>query len=66
MHPEIRKLLKIYEDNLNNHFDILAVEGAVIIEGGTVNTYDEVWVTLLKKEAAAERIRQRNPHLTEE
>ena len=57
MHPEIRKLLKIYEDNLNNHFDILAVEGAVIIEGGTVNTYDEVWVTLLKKEAAVERIR---------
>lgn len=47
-------------------FKIVAVEGAVLIESGTYKLFDEMWAVTLSKEHAYERIKIRNPNLTEE
>jgi dephospho-CoA kinase len=42
------------------------VEGAVILEAGLKHKYDEIWVTQCSREVALKRVKERNPHLTEE
>ena len=44
---------------------MIAVEGAIIVESGFHRDFDELWVTLLDKQNAVERIMQRNPHIDE-
>ena len=46
-------------------YDIIAVEGAIIIEAKFTPLFDEIWVTTLKEEIAIERILERNPKLAE-
>ena len=46
-------------------YDIIAVEGAVLIEAKTYKMFDELWVTTLDKEEAVKRVLKRNPHLDE-
>ena len=46
--------------------DVVFVEGAVIIESGGANYFDEIWVTTLSKEEALKRVFNRNPNLTKE
>ena len=46
-------------------FDIIAVEGAILIEANTYKLFDELWVVTLPKEEAKKRVRIRNPELTE-
>jgi dephospho-CoA kinase len=41
--------------------DVVAVEGAVLIEANTHTMFDELWVTTLDKEAAVQRVMKRNP-----
>jgi len=50
---------------LSDKYDIIAVEGAVIIEARTYPLFDELWVTTLPKEEAVLRVLKRNPNLTE-
>ena len=53
-------------DNLpKGKYDLIAVEGAILIEAKTYPFFDEMWVVTLPKEVAMERIRERNPELTE-
>lgn len=65
--PEIKRLLKetILEVEASGKYDILAVEGAVLIEANTHPMFDEIWVTTLDKELAVQRVVQRNPQLGE-
>lgn len=52
--PEIKLLLKetIKEIEMLHHdkYDIIAVEGAVLIEAKTYPMFDEMWVTTLPKD----------------
>ena len=66
IHPEIAKYLKIIEKDISPEIDILAVEGAVLIESGNYKNFDEVWVTKLDKKIAFTRIKERNPELQEQ
>jgi hypothetical protein len=52
--PEIKTLLEetISEVEFSHKYDIIAIEGAVIIEANTYKRMDEVWVTTLDKEEA--------------
>ena len=43
---------KEIEQNNNDMYDIIAVEGAVLIEARTYVFFDELWVTTLPKEIA--------------
>ncbi len=49
----------------SDKYDIIAVEGAVIIEAKTYPLFDELWVTTLEKEEAVQRVLKRNPNLDE-
>ncbi len=49
----------------SDDFDIIAVEGAVIIEAKTYPLFDELWVTTLDKEEGVQRVLKRNPNLNE-
>ena len=40
------------EYRFSEKYDIIAVEGAVIIEARTYPLFDELWVTMLDKEEA--------------
>jgi dephospho-CoA kinase len=47
-------------------YDVIAVEGAVLIEARTYPAmFDELWVTTLGKEQAVRRVMKRNPMLGE-
>ena len=46
--------------------DIIAVEGAILIEANTYPFFDELWVVTLPKEIALQRVMERDAHLTEE
>ena len=50
---------------MSDRYDIIAVEGAVLIEAMTYKMFDELWVTTLDKEEAVERVMRRNPNLGE-
>lgn len=67
--PEIKRLLsetiKEVELNKAKDIDVIAVEGAVLIEARTYPMFDELWVTTLAKDLALERVLTRNPNLTE-
>ena len=68
--PEIKRLLKEsmdqIEQTVSHEYDIIAVEGAVLVEQNTYKMFDELWVTTLDKQDAVKRVMQRNPNLTEE
>jgi len=53
------------EYRFSDQYDIIAVEGAVIIEAKTYPLFDELWVTMLDKEEAVQRVIKRNPSLSE-
>lgn len=40
------------EHKWKKDYDVIAIEGAVLIEAKTVNMLDELWVTTLDKEEA--------------
>lgn len=68
--PEIKLLLKEtiaeVESRYSEDYDIIAVEGAVLIEQRTYLMLDELWVTKLPKRDALQRVCLRNPNLTEQ
>jgi len=68
--PEIKKLLhetmQEVEHRHSDDYDIIAVEGAVLIEQRTFLMLDELWVTTLSKRDALDRVLKRNPNLTED
>ena len=54
-------------DNLpKGKYDLIAVEGAILIEAKTYGFFDEMWVVTLPKETAMERVKVRNPDLSDE
>ena len=53
------------EYRYGDKYDIIAVEGAVLIEAKTTKMFDELWVTTLDKEEAVQRVLKRNPNLDE-
>lgn len=53
------------EYRYGDKYDIIAVEGAVLIEAKTIKMFDELWVTTLDKEEAVQRVLKRNPNLDE-
>lgn len=55
----------IREVEQSDKYDIIAVEGAVLIEARTYPMFDEMWVTTLEKEQAVQRVLKRNPELSE-
>ena len=55
-----------FEYARSKHFDIIAVEGATLIEASATRYFDDVWVVTLPKEEALSRVRMRNPNLSEE
>ena len=65
--PEIKRMLveTIREVEQSDKYDIIAVEGAVLIEARTYPMFDEMWVTTLEKEQAVQRVLKRNPELSE-
>ena len=67
--PEIKNLLKEKLEEIaaqrRDEVDIVAVEGAVLIEARTFQMFDELWVTTLDKEDAVKRVVKRNPNLSE-
>ncbi len=65
--PEIRQLMhKHFEQAHRDNYKICAVEGAILIESGTYKVFDEMWCVTLPKELAIERVKTRNPLMTEE
>lgn len=46
---------KEIEINFSDKYDIIAVEGAVLIEAKTYQFFDELWVTTLPKDIAVQR-----------
>jgi len=46
-------------------YDLIAVEGAVLIESKAASFFDELWVVTLDREVAFQRIQQRNPNLSD-
>eukprot|EP00347_Sterkiella_histriomuscorum_P005384 403356820 len=69
MSPEIKRFLieqmSEMEYRHGDKYDVIAVEGAILIEMNTHVLMDEVWVTTLDKEDAVQRVMKRNPNLTE-
>lgn len=65
--PEIKRMLveTIREVEQSEKYDIITVEGAVLIEARTYPMFDEMWVTTLEKEQAVQRVLKRNPELSE-
>ncbi|CDW86370.1 dephospho-kinase [Stylonychia lemnae] len=67
--PEIKRLLKEsiseVENRFQDQYDVIAVEGAVLIEQKTFVMFDELWVTTLDKHDAVKRVMKRNPELSE-
>ena len=56
-----------YVDNLKKGtYDLMAIEGAILIEAKTYKFFDELWVVTLPKEEALKRVKERNPNLPEE
>ncbi len=49
----------------DRRFDIIAVEGATLIEANAAMYFDDLWVVTLPKEEAFKRVRVRNPNLSE-
>ena len=43
----------------------MAVEGAILIESNSYKFFDELWVLKLDKQTAFERVKKRNPNLSE-
>ena len=66
--PEIKKLMLEHFAYVERQggYDLIAVEGAILVEAKTVKFFDELWVVTLPKEEAVKRILVRDPHLTEE
>ena len=66
--PEIKKLMLEWFRwvERTGGYDIIAVEGAILIEANTYPFFDELWVVTLPKEIALERIMERDAHLTTE
>ena len=52
--PEIKKLMLEHFAFVERHggFDLIAVEGAILIEANTYKFFDELWVVTLSKERA--------------
>ena len=50
---------------LRKGFPIIAVEGATLIEANAATYFDDIWVVTLPKEVAFQRVRDRNPTLSE-
>lgn len=48
----------------SDKIDLIAVEGAVLIESNAHKFFDELWVTTLDKKTAFDRINKRNPNLS--
>ena len=46
--------------------EIVAVEGAVLIETGTYKEFDEVWVITIPKDEAFQRVKVRNPEMPDQ
>ena len=46
-------------------YDMIAVEGAILIEANTYPFFDEMWVVTLPKEIAMKRVLERDAHLNE-
>ena len=65
--PEIKKLMfeHFLAVELAGQHDIIAVEGAILIEANTYKFFDELWVVTLPKDEALKRVLVRDPHLTE-
>jgi len=61
----MRMHFEFVEHTHKEDFDIIAVEGAVLIEAKTYPFFDEIWVTKLDKEQAVWRVLERNPNLNE-
>ena len=68
VHPEIKRMMletiSEVQYRYSDLYDVIAIEGAVIVEGKTYNMLDELWVTTLDKEQAVPRLLKRNPNLT--
>ena len=55
MSPEIKRMLvETYKEVqlMGDKYDIIAVEGAVLIEARTYPMFDEIWVATLEKQDA--------------
>lgn len=67
--PGIKKLMfekfAEIEHTMAGEVDLIAIEGATIIESGTAKFFDEVWVLTLDKESAFKRVKVRNPDLSD-
>lgn len=46
-------------------YDIVAVEGAILVESNTYKFFDELWVLKLDKPTAFSRVKKRNPNLSD-
>ena len=53
-----------YADRKN--FQMIAVEGATLIEAKATGYFDDLWVVTLPKEEAFKRVKIRNPQLSDE
>ena len=49
----------------SGNYDLIAVEGAILIEAKTFGFFDELWVVTLPKDLAVKRVLERDSHLTE-
>lgn len=65
--PEIKKLTLEHfrHAEKSGKYDLIAVEGAILIEANTYKFFDELWVVTLPKELALQRALARDSHLTE-
>ena len=59
-------MLQSFKKAQDQKFKIIAVEGAVLIEAGRQDMFDQMWVVTLNKDVAFERVKVRNPEMTEE
>lgn len=66
MRPELKKILLLYMNKietenklLKNKNKILVVEGAIIIEAGFKNLFDETWMAIANKEEIEKRFMKR-------
>ena len=66
--PEIKKLMLEHFAfvEASKKYDMIAVEGAVLIEANTYPFFDELWVVTLPKDQAIDRVIERDAHLTRE
>jgi len=68
MQPEMRALMnwRVQEAADRPDIDLVAVEGAIIIEAKFHTEFHSIWVTTLEETEAVGRILERNPELTRE